>query len=132
MNKVQVTKDKIIIDDTVVLKRTKKTLRDIVMNFYLDYVDKYSEIFDKRMTNKKEVVQANYRLNSFKHTCKRCGFVWRSKTENPVSCKCCKNLNWNKDVPMYKHVCKKCNAEWESKTKNPVRCKFCGNPNWNN
>lgn len=131
MQKVQVTKDRIIIDDTIVLKRTKKALQDIVMNFWLDYSDQFSEYFDKRMTYKKKVVQAKYRLDSFKHTCKRCGFIWRSKTENPVACKKCKNPNWNRDEIMHNHHCKKCNREWESKTESPVSCKFCRNRNWN-
>jgi predicted Zn-ribbon and HTH transcriptional regulator len=130
MKKLQVTKDNIIIDDTIVLKRTKKALRDIVMNFWLDYADKFSEYFDKRMTLQKEVNQARYRLNSFKHKCKRCNFVWRSEKKHPVSCKKCKNINWDKDVTLYKHFCQKCKAEWESTVENPVLCKKCKNINW--
>ena len=33
-----------------------------------------------------------------KHSCKKCGYKWESKLENPLSCPRCKRYDWNKLV----------------------------------
>jgi predicted Zn-ribbon and HTH transcriptional regulator len=30
-------------------------------------------------------------------TCKKCGYTWNSRTDNPKACPACKRYDWNKD-----------------------------------
>jgi len=32
-----------------------------------------------------------------KNKCKKCGYEWQGRVENPVECPKCKNRNWKED-----------------------------------
>ena len=71
------------------------------------------------------------KMNQF--LCKRCGFVWRNKVDNPKKCPKCFSTKWN-DIT-FKLQCKRCGHKWM--TSNPKGsegikvCPSCKSPNWN-
>ena len=71
------------------------------------------------------------KLNQF--MCRRCGFVWRNKVEDPKKCPRCFSTKWNEMT--FKLQCKRCGHKWMSTnpegSKGVKVCPVCKSPNWN-
>jgi hypothetical protein len=68
-----------------------------------------------------------------KVTCKRCGYSWVPRVENPTVCanKKCKSPYWNRKRPKgVKRFCKQCGEFWISFVEKPKVCTNCTSPNW--
>lgn len=63
------------------------------------------------------------------NTCLRCGYVWATRSLDPIRCPRCKSVRWNREV--VKDSCKRCGAEWIQRggTK-PKYCPVCHSSMW--
>ena len=65
--------------------------------------------------------------------CKRCGFVWRNKVDNPKKCPNCFSTKWNETT--FKLQCKRCGHKWMSTNPDGSEgvkvCPACKSPKWN-
>ena len=66
-------------------------------------------------------------------TCRKCGYVWKSRTEAPKYCPGCKSSTWDKDT--FKLKCFRCGHKWvlsEGADPDTVRtCPSCRSKKWN-
>jgi len=60
--------------------------------------------------------------------CKRCGYRWLSRTENPRLCPSCRARGWR--TMEYTLKCLRCNQEFKSLKKYPSKCASCGTKHW--
>lgn len=67
------------------------------------------------------------------HTCRKCGYMWRTRSENPNKCPKCQSKKW--DVTAHKLQCRRCGHRWvtqEGRTSDEVRiCPSCKSRKWN-
>ena len=62
--------------------------------------------------------------------CKRCGYDWNLRSQDPKKCPNCGSTNWNADLGTY--VCKQCEHTWTSRKPGvPRKCPRCQSLLWN-
>lgn len=70
-------------------------------------------------------------LESYTHSCSKCGVEWRSIKADPTVCPSCKSYSWKvAPKPDYDHACIACDHEWSNKIEYPLSCPCCKSRAW--